>query len=139
MSTTTPAISSQITFLYYTDLAPARRFYEAFLGLPLVVDQGWARIYRVGHGNAFLGIVDEAHGSLRVQRENAVMISLVVADVAAWYARALAYDIPVRRPPGESAEIQIAYCFLSDPGGYVVEIQRFLDPDLAETFGLQAL
>lgn len=132
-----PSIASQITFLYYRDLAPARRFYEQFLGLPLVEDQGWARIYRLGDGNAFIGIVDEAHGSLRAQPENAVMITLVVDDVAAWHARALAYAVPVRQAPGRAADIQIEYCFLTDPGGYVVEIQRFLNPDLAAVFGLQ--
>ena len=99
-------------------------------------DQGWAQIFRVGGGNAFLGIVDEAHGSLRAQPENAVMLTLVVEDVAGWHQRALAYGIPVRRPPARADDIQIDYCFLIDPGGYVVEMQRFLNPGLADIFGL---
>ena len=37
----------QITFLYTRDLAATARFYEDVLGLPLTVDQGDCRIYRV--------------------------------------------------------------------------------------------
>ena len=59
-------IASQITFLYYKDLDAAQQFYEGILGLEKVEDQGWAKIYRVS-STAFVGLVDEAHGSLKAQ------------------------------------------------------------------------
>jgi hypothetical protein len=40
-------IKSQITFLYYRDLEPIARFYPEIMGLDLVEDQGWAKIFRV--------------------------------------------------------------------------------------------
>jgi catechol 2,3-dioxygenase-like lactoylglutathione lyase family enzyme len=49
-----PAVDQQVTFLYAHDLAETVQFYEDILGLPLVLDQGNCRIYRVS-GNAFLG------------------------------------------------------------------------------------
>ena len=45
-----------VTFLYVRDLAVSERFYGTTLGLEKVLDQGLARIYRIGSGNAFLGI-----------------------------------------------------------------------------------
>ena len=89
-------IASQITFLYYTDLAPAQRFYERILGLELVEDQGWAKIYAI-NGRAFLGVVDEAHGSLKTNPDSAVMISLVVEDVSGWYAYLQEQGVSIRQ------------------------------------------
>ena len=45
----------QVTFLYTPDLAASAHFYGEVLGLPLVLDQGLCRIYRVS-GDAFLGV-----------------------------------------------------------------------------------
>ena len=42
-----------ITFCYVPDLGPSARFYEDVLGLPLVLDQGGCRIYRVKDGGYF--------------------------------------------------------------------------------------
>ena len=93
------------------------------------------QIYRV-NGGAFIGIVDEAHGSLKTQRENAVMITLVVADVGGWYAYLQEQGVKIRRAYGRSEEIQIEYFFVEDPGGYVLEFERFLKPELQDVFGL---
>lgn len=43
-------LDAQITFLPVADLQRSAAFYEATLGLPLVVDQGTCRIYRVCGG-----------------------------------------------------------------------------------------
>lgn len=132
---TPPPIASQITFLYYRDLAVAQHFYETVLGLTLVEDQGWAKIYQI-NGAAFLGIVDEAHGSLKVKEDSAVMVTLVVDDVPGWYDYLRGQDVVIRRELGKSDEIQIEYFFVEDPGGYVLEFQKFLKPALAQVFGL---
>ena len=50
------SLDQQVTFLYVKDLERSERFYGEILGLELVLNQGLARIYRVGSGNAFLGI-----------------------------------------------------------------------------------
>lgn len=37
-------VQANIVFLYYKDMPAAQRFYEDIIGLPLAVDQGFARI-----------------------------------------------------------------------------------------------
>lgn len=135
MPSFTGRIASQITFLYYKDLEPPRAFYEDVLGLPLVEDQGWARIYRTSP-TSFVGLVDETRGSLKVKEDSAVMITFVVDDVPGWYEHLQAHGVKIRRPYGRSEEIQIEYFFAEDPGGYVLEFERFLKPELAEVFHL---
>lgn len=129
-------IASQITFLYYQDLAAAQQFYEVILGLALVEDQGWAKIYRV-NGTAFVGLVDEARGSLKTQPENAVMITFVVENVRGWYDYLRENGVKIRQEYGRSEAIQIEYFFAEDPGGYVLEFERFLKPELAAVFNLK--
>ena len=120
-----------ITFFYYPDLAAVVPFYERTLGLELVLDQGMARIYRVA-GNSYFGIVDGRRGHLAHQAKSAVLLTLVVADVAAWHARLQAAGV------GALTEILTGrYCehfFFEDPHGYAIEIQRFRDPDVARLF-----
>ena len=130
------SIASQITFLYYKDLAAAQQFYEGILGLTLVEDQGWAKIYRV-NGTAFVGLVDEAHGSLKAQPENAVMLTFVVEDVPGWYDYLREKEVKILREYGRSDSIQIEYFFAEDPGGYVLEFERFLKPELTAVFNLK--
>ena len=42
-----------ITFCYTRDLKKTADFYENVMGLPLVLDQGGCRIYRVSEGGYF--------------------------------------------------------------------------------------
>ena len=128
-------VTSQITFLYYKGLAPAQQFYEDIMGFELVEDQGWAKIYRVS-GNAFVGLVDEKRGSLKVQENSAVMLTLVSDDVRGWYNYLREKGVEFVREFGVSEEIQIEYFFIRDPGGYIIEIEKFLKPELASIFSL---
>lgn len=127
-------IKSQITFLYYKDLAEPQRFYGEIMGFELVEDQGWAKIYRIG-GNAFVGLVDESRGSRKVKEDSAVLLTLVVDDVPGWYEYLKSQGVKIVRELGQSDEIQVQYCFIEDPGGYMIEIERFLKPELASVFG----
>jgi hypothetical protein len=43
----TAPFAQHVTFLYTSDLAGTARFYESVLRLPLVLDQGSCRIYRI--------------------------------------------------------------------------------------------
>jgi predicted enzyme related to lactoylglutathione lyase len=126
-------IFSQITFFYYDELAPAAAFYEEILGLALVEDQGWARIYRLA-GGAFLGIVAGDKGFHRPQARSAVLLTLVVDDVLAWHEHLAAHGVELLSEVQDRPEIQIRCFFLEDPGGYALEIQQFLRPDLVDIF-----
>jgi len=124
-----------ITFFYYNSLERAADFYEKILGLELVDDQKWAKICRI-HGNAYLGIVEGRRGFHETQEDNAVLLTLVVRDVAAWYAKLVDCGVRVLREIETHEDIQVRCFFVQDPGGYAVEIQTFLNPSVAKAFGL---
>lgn len=127
------SIDSQITFLYYTDLELAARFYGEVLGLPLVEDQGFAKIYQVAEG-AFLGIVAGERGFHRPQPHNAVLVTLLVEDIQAWYEALRAKGVRILREPARHEDIGVECFFFEDPGGYALEAQRFLRPKQAGVF-----
>ena len=129
-----PGVQSLITFLYYHQIEPAASFYEDILGLELVEDQGWAKIYRAG-GNAFLGIVAGEQGFHAPQDKNAVLVTLVVDDVPVWYDRLAGLGVKMLSELEHRQEIGIRCFFLQDPGGYSIEIQQFLMPRHAQIFG----
>ena len=125
---------SQITFLYYNDLEPIAKFYQDVMGLKLVVDQGWAKIYAVSE-TSFVGIVDGTKGSHKPQEKNAVLVTLVVDDVYAWYDYLKGQGVKMTSEVKEHEAIQVRGFFCEDPGGYSIEVQKFLDPETALTFG----
>lgn len=129
----TPDVRSQITFLYYQDLAPIERFYAQVSGLDLVEDQGWAKIYATA-GNAFIGIVAGERAFHQPRDQNAVLLTLVVDDVDGWYAALEARGVNLLTGVREMGSIQVRGFVLADPGGYTLEIQQFLDPDVARLF-----
>ena len=128
-----PSLQSQITFLYYRDLARAARFYEDVLRFELCDDQGDARIYRVAE-NAFVGIVDGAKGHCQPQETNAVLLTLVAENVEDWYAYLLERGVKLLTEVKQPDGFPVKCFFFEDPEGYQYEIQRFLDPETAQLF-----
>ncbi|MEM7131648.1 MAG: VOC family protein [Chloroflexota bacterium] len=127
------SIQSQITFLYYDDLTPIADFYQNVIGLTLVEDQQWAKIYQVSQ-TSFLGIVDGERGFRKPQPESAVLCTFAVPDVMAWYDHLVAQGVKILREPNTYEEIQVQCFFFEDPGGYAVEVQCFLKPELEGIF-----
>ncbi|MFC2029738.1 VOC family protein [Chloroflexota bacterium] len=139
--TSLAGVQSHIVFFYYQDLEAATAFYGDVMGLDIVEDQAWAKIFRVG-GNAFLGIVAGDQGFHAPQEKNAVLVTMVVDDVPGWYQRLQARGVKMLTEVQHREQIQIECFFVEDPGGYTLEIQSFLNPDLAAIFrepGLPAL
>lgn len=126
-------IQSQITFLYYPHLPPIAQFYQDVVGLDVIEDQQWAKIFQVTR-SSFLGIVDGNRGFRRPLRESAVLCTFAVPDVLAWYEHLVAQAVKILREPAVHEEIQVHSFFFEDPGGYAIEIQQFLRPDLREVF-----
>jgi predicted enzyme related to lactoylglutathione lyase len=126
-------VHATITWFYYDSLAPAAAFYEESLQLSLVLDQGWARIYRINKG-AYVGIVSGDKGSFRPQPSSAVLLTLVVEDVSSWYQALQDRGVPLASEILDHEDIRVRCFFLKDPGGYTLEIQQFLAPDEAQTF-----
>ena len=121
--TVTP-FDAAITFCYVPDLDAASGFYADLLGLPLVLDQGGCRIYRVA-GGGYLGFCDRPVDP----QPDSVLLTLVTDDVEGWHDRLVSAGVTVDQEPRHSDEYAITHAFYRDPAGYRVEIQRFDDPD----------
>ena len=117
-------IDAQITFLYTRDLAATVAFYEGVLGLELVIDQGDCRVYRVS-GDAYVGFCQRAEAP---EEPRGVLITLVTGDVDGWHQALVERGVSFEQPPAHNPRYQIYHCFLRDPNGYLIEIQRFDDP-----------
>jgi len=118
------AFEQQITFLYTSNLVETARFYEDILDLKLALDQGSCRIYATA-AHAYLGICERANAKID---SSAVIFTLVTQDVDGWYEKLREKDIGFEKPPELNTRYQIYHCFLRDPNGYLIEIQRFEDP-----------
>lgn len=120
--------TQQVTFLVTSDLASTADSCEGVLGLSLVLDQGVCRIYRVA-GDAFVGFCTRATMLANDARAPlAVILTLVTDEVDAWAQRLIDAGAAREKQPQLNAAYNIYHCFVRDPNGYLVEIQRFLDP-----------
>lgn len=114
--------AQQVTFLFTSDLAATARFYEQTIGLPLVLDQGNCRIYRVS-ADGFIGFCQRAGAA-----PAGVLMTFVTEDVDGWFAQLAERGILFEKKPAFNPDFNIYHCFLRDPNGYLLEIQRFCDP-----------
>ena len=125
------SFDQQVTFLYVKDLEKSARFYGETLALTLVLDQGPARIYRVGSGTAFLGICLSSAVQQAPPPDRAplgVIVTFVTDDVDGNYEELRAKGVQFETVPTVNATYKIYNCFFRDPDGYLLEIQKFLDP-----------
>ena len=123
-------IYSQITFFYYDNLVGACNFYENIFKFEIVQDQKMAKIYRAG--KSFFGVVDGGKGSLRAKPDNAVMLTLIVDNVSEWYQYLKANNVKEIKKLTSGTYVESA--FFEDPGGYIIEIQKFHNSDVQKEF-----
>ena len=126
------SFEQQVTFLYVKDLKISERFYGEVLGLELVLNQALARIYRVGSGNAFLGICLSSAVQQAPPPDRAplgVIVTFVTNDVDGAYSALRAKGVAFEKTPAINTTYNIYNCFFRDPDGYLLEIQKFLSPD----------
>ena len=126
------AFDQQVTFLYVKDLEKSKHFYEEILGLELVLNQGLARIYRIGSGNAFLGICLSSAVQQAPPPDRAplgVIVTFVTDDVDRAYSALRGKGVLFEKTPAINKTYAIYNCFFRDPDGYLLEIQKFLSPD----------
>ncbi len=119
----TITIDSHIVFLATGNLQLTAAFYEKTIGLTLALDQGKCKIYQVAQA-AFLGFCAKDE----IPAREGVIVTLVTRDVDEWYEQLQAKGVKFEKAPAYNPEYKIYHCFLRDPNGYQVEIQRFEDP-----------
>lgn len=125
-------LSSQVTFLYFTDMEKAKFFFDEVLQLERAYDPGWACVWRTGAG-AFVGAVDVQEGSIEVQNRGGVLVSLTVHNIEEVRAHILNY-IPDVSEIKQVKELDLKSCFLTGPEGYSFEIQQFTSGELSQLF-----
>ena len=120
-----PPIESTITFFYTHDLDTSARFYEDVLGLELWLDQGSCRIYRVS-GNGYVGLCQSSGTKTPLtDKQSNVIFTLVTQQVDEWFHYLQQRGVEFEKPPSLNEKYNIYHCFLRDPNGYLIEIQRF--------------
>jgi catechol 2,3-dioxygenase-like lactoylglutathione lyase family enzyme len=122
---THPQIEQQITFFYTHNLNASTEFYEQMLGLELWLDQGTCRIYTVSNCG-YLGFCQASETSPSpVDKQSSVIFTLVTQQVDEWFEYLKERGVKFEKPPTRNEKYNIYHCFLRDPSGYLIEIQRF--------------
>jgi len=117
-----------ITFLRYEDMSVGEGFYGKALGLALVDDQDWAKVYRISPG-AYVGLVSARKRLLEKPVGRGVLLSITVKtreDVDRWFEKLRETpDVELLNSPGMVESLPVYSFFFIDPGGYQLEIQAF--------------
>jgi catechol 2,3-dioxygenase-like lactoylglutathione lyase family enzyme len=112
LSTTVPqglGFKATILWLYYRDLEGIQHFYEEHLGLNMIVDQGWAKIYQTSP-SGYIGPVD--------------------ATIDGWFDYVKGHDAFELRLGEISEDDERFRAFVGyDPEGYYLEFDKFLIHD----------
>ena len=117
-----------VVWFYYKDMPGIQRFYEETLGLDLIVDQGWAKIYPIGPSGYF-GLVDEKLGMHNFTETKAVTLSLITADIEGWYDYATSHpQIEMRSEELVDSDRYRAFVAY-DPEGYYLEWDAFKESE----------
>ena len=94
------------------------------MGLELVADQGWAKIYQIGP-TGYFGPVDEQRGMHNFTEEKAVTLSLITSDIDGWYEYASGHDAIEMRSEEISNTDRYRAFVGYDPEGYYLEWDIF--------------
>lgn len=118
-----------VLWTYYDDLAGAEAFYEDVMGLELIVDQGWAKLYRTSP-TGFVGLVDGEKGMHQATPDKAITVSFLTTDIDAWFAHMKAreelgmLELRHQEVVGEGfVRAFVAY----DPEHYFLEFDTFVE------------
>lgn len=122
----TLGVQANIVWLYYRDVPAAQRFYGEVLGLPLMVDQGFAKVYQVSP-TSFVGLVDETKGLHRTSETKPVTLSFVTEQIDEWYQYLIGRGVKIRNPLADATRHPTRGFVALDPEGYFLEFERFLD------------
>jgi hypothetical protein len=122
--------SSNITFIYYNDLAYGSVFVEKVLDLPLVMDQGFAKVYQINK-TSFLGIVRLSENRLY---RGSTLVSLNTANVRKEYGRVSKLGVFNLTGIQHIQQIPLDSFFFKDKEGHDFEIQQFLSPEDQKMF-----
>lgn len=117
-------IVATVRWLYYEDVGPAMTFYESLLSSPLIVDQGWAKVYPVA-ANGYIGLVESEKGLHRASTTAKVTVSLLTQP---------GIDLSPALPAVDGHLLSAEAVGFTDLGGYVLHVGPFVDLEDWKTF-----
>ena len=119
-------IRGSILWLYYKDLGGAQRFYENQMGLELLIDQGFAKVYSSSK-SGFIGLVDAAQGLHGFTETKSVNVAFTTRDVERWYQHFLDRGLEMREALDYAEGDRIKAFVTYDPAGYFLEFHWIMD------------
>jgi catechol 2,3-dioxygenase-like lactoylglutathione lyase family enzyme len=119
-------VKANLVFLYYKDLVSAQNFYENTLGLEMVLDYGFAKLFRISK-TTYVGLVDEQKGMHSAAEPKTVTLSFVTEEIDDWYTYLKDKGVEMRGELGDAARHPTRGFVAYDPEGYFLEFERFLD------------
>ncbi len=125
-------VKGTVLWLYFEDLDAIQTFYRAALGVDILVDQGWAKVYPASL-TGFLGFVDGDRGLHQATEQKGVTVSFFTSDLPTWLEHLGGVDgfefrTPEVSPEGSFVRTLVGY----DPEGYFLEWDQFQAVDLNE-------
>jgi len=117
-------IKANMIFFYYTDLDRAAEFYEKILGLPKVLDYGFAKAFQLSQ-TSYVCLVDETKGMHRASEPKTVTLSIITQEVDGWYQYLKKRGVKIHSPLSESSRLPIKGFVALDSEGYYLEFETF--------------
>lgn len=119
-----------VLWLYYKDMEGIQQFYQDRLGLSLLVDQGWAKIFQTSP-SGYIGLVDETRGMHSFSEQKAVTVSFITDDLRGWFdyvKDSAAFELRATELSEDGPRVLAFVGY--DPEGYYLEFDTFLEhPD----------
>lgn len=122
------SIQGNIIFTYYRDLAAAADFYANVMKLELVMDQGFAKVFKLT-AHTFIGLVDGERGTHKASDTKPVIIASVTDDVEKWYEYLISKGVEIKKPLKENQTLGLRGFMALDPEGYVLEFEQFFETE----------
>jgi len=117
---------SSITFLYYKNFEEGCKFIEEVLDLELVMDQGFARVYKISE-TSFLGAVKKSDSSISPDYKGGTLVSLNTSNVIEEHQRVKKLNVNELSEIKFFEEIPLRSFFFKDDELHDFEIQEFID------------
>jgi len=117
-----PSILRIVSNVYSDDLEGSKEFYNAFLGMDLVMDMQWILTFASGSNpTAQISILQNESG--KPLRNEGVFISIEVSDVDALYENAIKRNLTIAYPI-TSEPWGVRRFFVKDPNGATLNILK---------------
>ena len=117
-------IKANMIFFYYKNLDKAVAFYEKIMGLPEVLDYGFAKAFQLSQ-TSYLCLVDESKGMHRASEPKTVTLSIITQEVDGWYQYLKEAGVKIHSPLSESSRLPIKGFVALDSEGYYLEFETF--------------